>query len=124
MPEVPIVATVVAPEVHIPPLLLLLNVADDPMHILDEPVIMDGNPLTVIVFVTKQPVGNVYVMFAVLAAMPVMIPVDPTVAVVMLLLLHVPPDVTSVKAVVNPTHAVGVPVILDGVELIVTIVFT
>ena len=56
--------------------------------------------------------------------MPAIIPVDPTVAAVMLLLLQIPPGVASVNVVVNPTHVVGVPVMLDGEGLIVAIVFT
>lgn len=59
IPDVPIVATDGDPELHVPPLVLLLNAADEPMHKVDEPFIIAGNPLMVIVAVTEQPVGNV-----------------------------------------------------------------
>lgn len=46
------------------------------------------------------------------APTPVTTPLeDPTVAMPVLLLLHVPPDVPSASAVAEPTHAVVVPVI-------------
>ena len=43
--------------------------------------------------------------------MPVTMPVALTVATDMGVLLHVPPPVTSVSAVAEPTHAIGMPVI-------------
>lgn len=43
--------------------------------------------------------------------MPVTIPVAFTVATRLLLLLHEPPPITSVKLVVDPPHTVAVPVI-------------
>ena len=53
---------------------------------------------------------------------PVTIPVDePTVAIPVALLLHVPPVVASVKAVVSPEHTFIVPVIDAGNGFMVTI---
>jgi hypothetical protein len=41
--------------------------------------------------------------------MPVMMPVLPTVAIMVLLLLHVPPDGDAVSIVVNPVQTVLLP---------------
>jgi hypothetical protein len=52
---------------------------------------------------------------------PVTIPVEPTVATPLLLLLHVPPAAAPVNVVVPPlAHKVSVPVIV-GVPVIVTV---
>jgi hypothetical protein len=48
--------------------------------------------------------------------------VSPMVATVVLLLLHVPPVVTSINVVVVPGQILSVPVIVDGIGLTVTIV--
>ncbi len=52
---------------------------------------------------------------------PVTIPVDPTVATEVTLLLHVPPDVASVRLVVDPWHTLGVPRITAGSGFTVTV---
>ena len=44
-------------------------------------------------------------------AIPVTVPVLPTVATEVFELCHTPPGVTSSSAVIDPTHTVGVPVI-------------
>ena len=54
------------------------------------------------------------------AATPDTIPVvDPTVAIAVLLLLHVPPPGLQLKAVVVPGHKLFIPVIPDGKGLTV-----
>src|SRR5947209_4732202 len=56
------------------------------------------------------------------AATPLSMPVpDPMVAVPVLTLVHVPPEVASVSVVIPPTHATGVPVIAAGTALIVSV---
>ena len=60
-------------------------------------------------------------MFGTPAATPVTTPVEPIVARPVLLLLHVPPAVTSFNVVVAPAHNVIVPVIAAGKGLTVTI---
>jgi hypothetical protein len=46
---------------------------------------------------------------------PVTIPVElPTEATVLLLLVHVPPDIVLLNIVVCPEHTVGVPVLAGG----------
>ena len=70
-------------------------------------------------------------MVAVSAKAPVAVPVTVVVVVppeteatAALLLLHVPPALTSLKLVVDPWHTARVPVIADGVGLTVNIVVT
>ena len=46
--------------------------------------------------------------------MPLTLPEPSTIALAVLLLLHVPPAVTSLNAVNSPTHTAGVPEIADG----------
>ena len=46
--------------------------------------------------------------------------VEPIVPVAVLLLVHVPPETRSFKAVVEPAHKAVVPVIADGAVFIVT----
>jgi hypothetical protein len=49
-----------------------------------------------------------------------MVPVMVTVAILVALLLHVPPEVTSFRGVVLPTHTDAVPVMDEGSGLTVT----
>ena len=73
-----------------------------------------GAGLTVIVKVEIQPEGEVYVIVSTPADMPVTTPLhEPTVATLVLLLLHVQP-VHPVKVSVAPTHTVWLPVITQG----------
>jgi hypothetical protein len=52
---------------------------------------------------------------------PVTTPVDDTVALAVLLLLHVPPPTLAVKLLVLPTQTVSVPEIAPAVAFTVTI---
>jgi hypothetical protein len=52
--------------------------------------------------------------------MPVTMPEVPIVATDVVVLLHVPDAVASVRFVVEPVQTVGVPVIADGLGLMVT----
>jgi len=54
--------------------------------------------------------------------MPVTILVEPIVAIVVLLLLQVPPTVASASVVVKPGHTVVVPVIAAGNAFTVNVV--
>ena len=118
----PIVAT---------PGLLLVNespgpVAQDmvpvvPMHKAATPVIgarVEG--LTVTSRVTEQPPLTAYVIVVIPAALPLTTPVVPTVAIAVLLLLHVPPAVVLASVVDRPGVTVAVPVMPASV-LMVTI---
>ena len=57
-----------------------------------------------------MPAVPAYVITAVPMAMPVTVPAVLTVATAALLLLHVPPVVASLRAVVLPAHVLSVPV--------------
>jgi hypothetical protein len=63
-------------------------------------------------------------MLAVPPAIPDTIPDVPTVATALLLLLHVPPDVTLLNPVVLPVQVNKVPVMEDGNSVTVTVVDT
>jgi hypothetical protein len=63
------------------------------------------------------------VIFTVPAATPVTTPLPVTVAVAVLLLLHVPPETASLSVVVEPTHVNIVPVIaVAGPETVIVAV--
>ena len=87
------------------------------------PKIAVGNGFTVTTIVLIQPVLSVYVMVTVppAAPVPVTIPVDdPTEPIAVLLLLHEPPIVASVKVVVKPKHTLVIPDIGAGLGLTVS----
>jgi hypothetical protein len=115
-------ATVLDPLLHVPPTGVADNVEEEPAHITVVPVIGVGNGFMVTITVRLQPVaGSMYVITAVPAALPVTTPATlATVATVRLLLLHVPVSGELDSRVVEPTHALGVPLIPTGRGLIVT----
>jgi hypothetical protein len=118
---VPAVTIPVADPTEAIPDMLLLHVpppASDKVVVRSEqtlsvPSMAVGNGLTVTTAVIIHPVGKVYVMVAVLATVTVpavTIPeADPTVAIPVALLLHVPPDVASLSVVVRPEQTESVP---------------
>jgi len=122
----PTVATAVVLLLHVPPGTALMSVILPPTHTLmpgvpTVPMIGPGNGFTVTVVVTKQPDDSMYVMTEVPLETPVTMPVDePTVAIDVLPLLHVPPPV-PVKIIVEPTHTLPGPVIAPGLALTVII---
>ena len=117
-PEELIVAIEVEPDVHVPPDVLFVSVAVEPVHILEVPpeiAATVGVELTVIVLYTRVPHATLYVINVVPAATPVTSPVSrPTVALATLLLLHVPPEAVLLSVVVEPVHTVELPEIADG----------
>jgi len=127
MPDAdPTVAIVVLLLLHVPPPVRSPNGVVFPEHTDSVPVILCGPGFTVTVAVVAQPAVDVYVMIALPPgfAPPVKDPeVDPMVATVVLLLLHVPPDNGSPNGVVDPAHSDKVPVIAPGVGFTVTTVF-
>ena len=79
------------------------------------PVMPDGVTFTVTTEVAAQPVDvTIQDMVAVPEFAPVTTPVPEPTDAFALLLLHVMPDVTSVKLVVKPTQTFVVPVIFAG----------
>ena len=100
MPDVPIVATPVLLLAHVPPVGVLLSVDVLPTHTTGDPIINPGSGLIVTVVVVRQPVGRVYVMLAVPAAMPLTVPAASIVATAVLLLFQAPPVVVVLSVVV------------------------
>jgi hypothetical protein len=98
---------------HVPPDIASLRVVVDPTHTLNVPPIAGGAGFTVMIRVAAQPVGNVYVIMAVPAdtptTSPVVTPVVTAVAMPVLLLLHVPAPVVSVKVIDCPWHTLPGP---------------
>ena len=128
MPPVLIVATVVLLLVHVPPLTVELTVVVPPVHTALLPVTVPalGNGLTVIdcvAVLVPQLLVTLYDMVAVPMAPPVTIPDVFTVAIVMLLLLQVPPVTVGVNAVAEPEHTVDAPEMVpaDGAPKTVTV---
>lgn len=81
-----------------------------------------GAGLTVTILVALHPADDVYVIDVVPADTPVTIPVpEPTVAIAVFTLLHVPPVVVVLNVAVAPTHITVVPLIDAGSGLTVTV---
>ena len=130
MVEVPALIPVKSPEEFIVVLLLLLlqlplpaslKIVVEVAQTLNDPEISEGNELTVTLNVIIQPVSSVYVITAVPTVAPDTLPEPSTLAFV-LLLVHVPSGVVSVKVVTKPRHTLAVPMIAEGKGLTVTIV--
>ena len=91
--DVPMGAMALLLLLHVPPPVVLVNVAAIPEQILVAPLIVAGLAFIVTSCIAKQPVADsLYVIVAVPADTPVTIPlVVGIVAIAVLLLLHVPP---------------------------------
>ena len=115
IPELmPIVAIVVAVLVQVPPPTASVSGVVAPIHTVIIPVMAAGTGLTVTVSTAAQPDGNAEEMMAAPALLPMTTPEELTVATTVLLLLHTPPVVASLKLVVVPVHIYGVPVMATG----------
>ena len=123
-PPLVIVATVVVTLLHVPPPVASVKFNENVWQIeVVLPEIATGSVFTVTTCVTKQ-VPSVYDIVDVPTRKPLTVPSVPTVAMVVAVLLHVPPPVASVSAVVDPWHTVGFPVITAGCVFTVTVVVT
>ena len=124
VPKASTVALAVLLLLHVPALVTSINIVVAPTHTLVTPLIDEGNGFTVKAAVVLQPVGNLYEMIAVpLTEPPVAVPdVIPIVAVLVALLLHVPPVLASVKLPVDPEQIFVAPDINDGEGLMVTLI--
>lgn len=80
-----------------------------PTQTADAPVISAGVALIVTVWLRVQPVGSVYMMFAEPELTPVTTPEASTVALDVLLLLHVPPVSEGVSMMELPVHITAIP---------------
>jgi len=117
-------ATATLPDDHVP-LPVLISVTEFPTQTLLGPVIAAGNGLTLTFVVVMHPVGNVYVIVAPPATTPDTTPLPLTVATDGLLLDQKPPGEALPSDVVPPdAHAVVMPVMPAGKELIATEVET
>jgi hypothetical protein len=111
-PELLTVATLGVAVDQLPPPVALLRVVVIAVDRVVLPVIAltIGAAFTVNIAVTVLPL-TVYDIVVVPATKPATIPVLPTVATVMLLLLQLPPDAVLLTVVLEPTHTLSVPVI-------------
>lgn len=117
----PIVATDVLLLSHVPEPEASDSVVTPPTHTDDAPEIDDGDKLTVTVFILLHPPMAVYVITAVLAEMPVTMPVvEPTLATVGAPLVQVPPVGEDVRVMVDPIHTVDGPARSVGSAFTVT----
>jgi hypothetical protein len=102
-------------ELHEPPTDEVLKPVVCPTHTVAVPVIGNGNGFTVIAYLVKQPVGNVYIIVSAPAANPVTEPaVGRTDAISGNILDHDPPTDEELKVIKDPTHTLPDPVIADG----------
>jgi hypothetical protein len=118
------VARPVLPLVHTPPDGLLLNVVVLLVHTDNVPLIVLGRPVTVTFVERIQPVGRVYVIDATPPLIPLTVP-PLTVAILLLLLVHEPPDGDVLSTVLAPSQILKLlEVIVPGFEFTVTTVDT
>ena len=117
------VATPVALLLHVPPLVASVNAVLVPVQTVADDGSIDATPeITVTALVTTQ-LPMLYEIVADPAEAPKTAPVEETVAIVVLLLVHVPPETVSPKGVLAFEHTVTVPagVITVGLLLTVTV---
>jgi hypothetical protein len=109
------VATEVLLLVHVPPGVPSLSGETELRQTFELPAMAVGNAFTMMFLLAMQPVGNVYMILATPVEAAVTTPVLTTmVAMEVLLQLHVPPAVASLKRVVPPIQRVVVPIMPDG----------
>jgi len=117
IPVLPTVAIEVVEDVHIPPDGEEDNDEPEPTHAIVEPVIAEGEAMMVTVVTTGVPQPFAYVIAAVPTETPVTIPeIDPTVAILVLLLVHDPTPPVFVSVLVLPLQIVVVPLVVPGRE--------
>lgn len=105
---------------HMPPAGDPVSDSVDPVQI-EEPPVMTGVIFIVIALVAMQ-LPTVYVIVTAPATRPITVPVEPTVATVVLLLLHVPPAGEPESNTGLPLHAVTLPDI-DAAGLTVIVLY-
>ena len=122
--ETPTVATLVMPELHVPPAGASVSAVVLPWHTVVLPDIAGGRIFTVTVAVVLHPAVVVYLIVAFPGIPACTVPfAGSIVATLLLLLLHVPPVVASLKIVVMPAHNILLPVI-GIIGFTVTVVVT
>ena len=117
------VAINVLPLLHTPLPAPLPNAVFAPTQTLLVPVIVVGAVFTVIAFVAAQPLVGVNVIVATPGFTPVTAPMLLTVAVVILLLLHVPLLAGVIVSVVEPlTHTPPAPLMVGAAFTVIVLV--
>lgn len=118
------IATVVLLLLHVPPGVASVMAILAPAHTAVGPVIGAGGGFTVTVVVITQPgMARVYVIVAVPVLIPVITPVERSIsAILVLLLVHVPPVMASLRVIELSKHTPGPPLIEGGKGLMVTVV--
>jgi len=106
---------------HAPPVVASLSIVARPTQTSETPVIDAGVGFTVTIVSTMH-LPTEYTIIDVPAATPYTFPDTSTVAIPVLLLLHVPPPTASLKPVVPPMHNPGIPPIGIGSTFTVTTV--
>ena len=112
----PIVATAVLLLLQCPPVVTSLNAAVRPAQSTSGPVIFAGTGFTVTSVVFRHPVASEYVITAVPLPTPATIPeIEPILATAVLVLVHIPPPIASLRSISPPTQTLKVPVMVDGI---------
>lgn len=92
-----------------------LSAVEDPIQTVVFPIMAEGKGLTVMLLLTEQPVGRMYIIFVVPGAAPDAMPeAGSIVAIDVPALLHVPPAEPSLSCEATPTQIVAGPVIAAG----------
>ncbi len=106
---------------QVPPAVVVASVVVVPSHTAGEPLNAAGRVFTVTFAELLHPVaGSVYLIMLVPIPAPVTTPVVFTVATPKLELLHAPPGVAQLRAVLLPMQVNNVPVTASGTGFIVT----
>jgi len=106
--------------VKVPGLVASVSVIDVPIHNTVGPAIAAGGGNTEITLNVRQPYGDVKYIVSIPGVRPLTTPPGDTVAIAVLLELHVPvPEFDN--NVTEPTHTLGAPVIAAGVGSTVTV---
>lgn len=108
---------------QVPPAVASVSVEVAPVQMFSEPPMLAtvGSGFTVTVAERLQPVERVYVIAEVPDERPDTIPEEDPIDADDPAAVHVPPDVASLRVVVDPTHTLSVPVMATGSGLTVTV---
>ena len=117
----PTVAAKVLLLLHVPPPEPFERVIVSLAHKADPPIMGPGERLIVTDVTATHPAGEVYLITSVPVVTPVTAPVDPTVAMLVVMLTQVPPAGLPLSVMIAPTHSAEGPVI-TGMGFTVTTV--
>ena len=106
-------------EVHVPPIGEQLRLVFEPLQTFVNPVIFDGESLTVMILYLAHADKSVYVIVTTPAEIPETFP-ELTVATVVFDEVHTPPAGEEFNEISEPSQTIDEPTILLGTELTVT----